>query len=114
MFVDVHACREGDPTVKAVAARHNRTAAAVALRWVVQQGVPVATSSGKESYDVYDLNSVDDDDLTLRQSISSEKGSIFRRATQAELVLAWRGSLRSLAREICSYRLHATFAARVG
>ena len=44
-----------DPTVLAVAAAHNRSAAAVALRWVVQQGVPVVTSSDKAEYDEEDL-----------------------------------------------------------
>ena len=44
-----------DPTVLAVAAAHNRSAAAVALRWVVQQGVPVVTSSDKAEYDDEDL-----------------------------------------------------------
>ena len=39
----------------AVAAAHNRSAAAVALRWVVQQGVPVVTSSDKAEYDEEDL-----------------------------------------------------------
>ena len=47
-----------DPTVLAVAASHNRTAAAVALRWVVQQDIPIVTSSDKEEYDLDDIRSV--------------------------------------------------------
>eukprot|EP00966_Prymnesium_polylepis_P107865 2497770-Prymnesium_polylepis.1 len=47
-----------DPTVQAVAATHNRTAAAVALRFVVQEGAALVTSSDKESHDLDDINSV--------------------------------------------------------
>jgi len=47
-----------DPTVQAIATAHNRTAAAVALRWVSQQGVPFVTTSDKESHDVDDLDNV--------------------------------------------------------
>ena len=43
------------PQTKRIGAAHNRSAAAVALRWVVQQGVPVVTSSDKAEYDEEDL-----------------------------------------------------------
>jgi len=46
-----------DPTVKAVAGAHNTTAAAVALRWVTQQGVVAVTSSDKASHVEDDLDS---------------------------------------------------------
>jgi diketogulonate reductase-like aldo/keto reductase len=44
-----------NPRVEAVAARHNVSTAAVALRWLVQQGLPFVTSSIKRDYDVEDL-----------------------------------------------------------
>lgn len=44
-----------DPTVKAVAAAHNRSAAQVALKWVVQQGVVAVTSSDKQDHVAGDL-----------------------------------------------------------
>lgn len=46
-----------DPTVNAVAKAHNATAAAVALRWVTQQGVVAVTSSDKVSHIEGDLAS---------------------------------------------------------
>jgi len=46
-----------DPTVNAVAAAHNTTAAAVAMRWVTQQGVVAVTSSDKASHIQGDLDS---------------------------------------------------------
>ena len=45
----------GDPTVKAVAAAHNRSTAQVALRWVVQQGIVAVTASNEKAFDVADL-----------------------------------------------------------
>ena len=45
----------GDPTVKAVAAAHNRSTAQVALKFVVQQGIVAVTSSDKEDHLVSDL-----------------------------------------------------------
>ena len=45
-----------DPTVLSVAAAHNRSAAAIALRWVVQQGIPLVTSSDSKEYDLEDLS----------------------------------------------------------
>ena len=44
-----------DPTVLAVAAAHNVSAAQVALRWVVQQGVPAVTAATKLEYAEEDL-----------------------------------------------------------
>ena len=44
-----------DPTVKAVAAAHNKSAAQVALRWLVQQDIVVVTASNEEAYDEADL-----------------------------------------------------------
>jgi diketogulonate reductase-like aldo/keto reductase len=46
-----------DPTVRAVAAAHNTSAAAVALRWVTQQGIVAVTSSDKPSHVAGDLAS---------------------------------------------------------
>jgi diketogulonate reductase-like aldo/keto reductase len=46
-----------DPTVVAVAKAHNRSAAAVALRWVTQQGVLLVTSSNNAAHDADDLAS---------------------------------------------------------
>ena len=43
------------PVVLRVAAAHNASAATVALRWVVQQGVPFVTSSTSAAYDAEDL-----------------------------------------------------------
>ena len=48
-----------DPTVNAVAASHNRSAAQVALRWVTQQGVVAVTSSDKLTHTASDLQSFD-------------------------------------------------------
>lgn len=42
--------------VKAVAKVHGVSAAQVALRWVVQQGVPAVTASNKPAYDKSDLD----------------------------------------------------------
>ena len=47
------------PTVEAVAAAHNKSAAQVALRWVVQQGVVAVTASLEASYDTADLDLFD-------------------------------------------------------
>ncbi len=54
-----------DPTVNSVAAAHNSTAAAVALRWVTQQGIVAVTSSDNPSHVAGDLASFD---LTLTDS----------------------------------------------
>ena len=44
------------PTVLRVAAVHKRSAAQVALRWVVQQSIPAVTSAKVESYATEDLD----------------------------------------------------------
>lgn len=44
-----------DPTVKAIALKHNKTSAQVALRWVAQQDIVVVTSSKKKEHDEEDL-----------------------------------------------------------
>eukprot|EP01048_Picozoa_sp_COSAG05_P011946 COSAG05_NODE_1163_length_5656_cov_2.387979_6_plen_174_part_00 len=44
-----------DPTVLAVARAHNKSAAQIALRWVVQQGIVAVTGSTKAAYDIEDL-----------------------------------------------------------
>ena len=49
-FVALH-----DPAVVAVAVVHNKSAAEIALRWVVQQGAVAVTSSNKVSHDRSDL-----------------------------------------------------------
>ena len=46
-----------DPTVKGVATAHGTSAAAVALRWVTQQGVVAVTSSDKPAHIAGDLAS---------------------------------------------------------
>jgi len=46
-----------DPTVNQVAANHNTSSAAVALRWVTQQGIVAVTSSDKASHIEGDLAS---------------------------------------------------------
>lgn len=49
------------------ALQHNRTAAAVALRWVVQQGVPIVTSSDKAAHVADDVQHVFDFQLSARE-----------------------------------------------
>jgi diketogulonate reductase-like aldo/keto reductase len=44
-----------DPTVLSVAASHNKSAAAVALRWIVQQNISAVTSVKRPAYAVEDL-----------------------------------------------------------
>lgn len=48
-----------DPTVLAVAAAHNKTAAQIALRWNLEQGIPVVTSTNKRSHQMSDLDIFD-------------------------------------------------------
>ena len=48
-----------DPTVNAIAKAHNRSAAEVALRWVVQQGVLAVTSSDNPEHIQSDLATFD-------------------------------------------------------
>ena len=44
-----------DPTLQRVAAAHNRSTAQVALRWVLQQGFALATSTVRRDYMEEDL-----------------------------------------------------------
>eukprot|EP00971_Amphidinium_carterae_P120282 2383442-Amphidinium_carterae.1 len=44
-----------DPTVLAVGKAHNRSAAQVALRWLVQQDIPIITSTSSEAHAKADL-----------------------------------------------------------
>ena len=46
-----------DPTVNAIATAHNVSAAAVAMRWVTQQGIVAVTSSDVKAHIVGDLES---------------------------------------------------------
>ena len=48
-----------DPTVVSIAATHNVSAARVALRWVIQQGVVAVTSTDKTSHLTDDLKVFD-------------------------------------------------------
>jgi diketogulonate reductase-like aldo/keto reductase len=48
-----------DPSVIAIARAHNRSAAAVAMRWVVQQNISAVTSASKVSYAADDLGIFD-------------------------------------------------------
>jgi 2,5-diketo-D-gluconate reductase A len=70
-----------DPDVKAVAAAHNKSAAEIALRWVVQQGVVAVTSSNKESHDKSDLGvfnfSLTQDEMARLNNDKGEAGSVF-------------------------------------
>ena len=61
-----------DPTVKSVAAAHNRSTAQVALRWVVQQGIVAVTSSDNLDHiqgdlEVFDFALTDEEMTTLAQ-----------------------------------------------
>ena len=49
----------GDADVQAIARRHNKSAAQVALRWVVQQGVPFVTAAMNPTFMVEDLDLFD-------------------------------------------------------
>jgi diketogulonate reductase-like aldo/keto reductase len=44
-----------DPTVKSIGQSHNKSAAQVALRWLVQQELAVVTASNEIDYDESDL-----------------------------------------------------------
>jgi diketogulonate reductase-like aldo/keto reductase len=52
-----------NPTVLAIGAKHNKSSAQVALRWVTQQGATAVTASDKASHDTGDLG-IFDFDLT--------------------------------------------------
>lgn len=47
-----------DPTVLKVAKSHNVSAAEVGLRWILQQGMTLVTSSAKVEYDAEDIRGV--------------------------------------------------------
>jgi hypothetical protein len=55
------------PEVKAVAAAHKVSAAVVALRWVLQQGVPLVTATGNAAYIKEDLAVVDGPVLSAKE-----------------------------------------------
>merc|ERR1712146_805253 len=48
-----------DPTVNTIGDAHNKSAAQVALRWLVQQDIVVVTSSDVSAYDDADLDIFD-------------------------------------------------------
>eukprot|EP01052_Picozoa_sp_SAG31_P015010 SAG31_NODE_953_length_10799_cov_4.245657_1_plen_65_part_00 len=47
------------PAVKKIAAAHSKSGAQVVLRWIIQQGHLLATSSDKASWDREDLDLFD-------------------------------------------------------
>lgn len=55
-----------DKTLQAIAERHSKSPAQVALRWVVQQGVPLATSPG--GVDKFVLDDLELDTFALTQA----------------------------------------------
>ena len=62
-----------DPTVKSIGEAHNKSAAQVALRWLVQQDIAVVTASNDIEYDESDLELWDfvltDDEMQQLSSI---------------------------------------------
>lgn len=62
-----------DPTVLAIGAKHNKSSAQVALRWVTQQGVPAVTASNNSDYDTEDLQIFD---FTLSDDEMKQLGAI--------------------------------------
>ena len=56
-----------DPTVAAVAKRHNVTAAMVGMRWLVQGGHPVVTASAAAAFDVEDTTGIFEFQLTAKE-----------------------------------------------
>ena len=64
-----------NPDVLAVAEAHGKSAAQVALRWVVQQGVVAVTASTKAEYDVADLGIFDwaltDDEMARLMAVGA-------------------------------------------
>lgn len=52
---DQHSDLLNDPTVVAIAAAHGVTTGQVCLRWIIQQGLPLATSTTSEQYLEEDL-----------------------------------------------------------
>ena len=53
-------CQHGSvmtiPEVISIAAKHNVSTAQIALKWLVQQGRPLATAVAREDYDKEDLD----------------------------------------------------------
>ena len=58
---DAHAALLGDATVKAIGLKHNRSTAQVALRWVLQHGHALATSTANPEYMAEDLEAAGTD-----------------------------------------------------
>jgi len=69
-----------NPDVIAVAQKHNRTTAQVALRWVVQQGVVAVTASNKASHDLTDLDifsfTLADDEMKRLTAIGKDQSLV--------------------------------------
>jgi len=65
-----------DPTVNSIASAHNKSAAQVALRWVVQKGVVVVTASTKASHLQSDMNIFDfeltEDEVSRLTNVGSD------------------------------------------
>lgn len=64
------------PEVQAIAASHNVSAAQVALKWIVQQGRPLATAVAKEEYaredlDLWSWGNLSDDEMKTLAAIKS-------------------------------------------
>eukprot|EP00929_Paragymnodinium_shiwhaense_P054588 TRINITY_DN27367_c0_g1_i1.p1 TRINITY_DN27367_c0_g1~~TRINITY_DN27367_c0_g1_i1.p1 ORF type:complete len:317 (-),score=50.94 TRINITY_DN27367_c0_g1_i1:63-1013(-) len=72
----------GNPTVKAIAQRHNKSTAQTALRWITQQGVVVVTASDKVSHLETDLQIFDftlsDDEMAALRKVGDDEGAIFQ------------------------------------
>jgi len=71
-------CRHGSvmsiPQVQAIAASHNVSAAQIALKWIVQQGRPLATAVWREDYmkedlDLWSWGSLTAEEMTTLTSI---------------------------------------------
>ena len=59
-----------DATVLQIAAAHNRSAAAVALRWIVQQGHAFVTASANAEYDKEDISGVFEFELSEAEMVT--------------------------------------------
>eukprot|EP00462_Mataza_sp_D1_P011788 CAMPEP_0175155198 /NCGR_PEP_ID=MMETSP0087-20121206/20831_1 /TAXON_ID=136419 /ORGANISM="Unknown Unknown, Strain D1" /LENGTH=339 /DNA_ID=CAMNT_0016442305 /DNA_START=50 /DNA_END=1069 /DNA_ORIENTATION=+ len=64
---DQHAKLLDNPTVTSIAQVHNKTTAQVALRWVLQLGSPLATSTTNKQYMVEDLQACSGWELTSEE-----------------------------------------------
>lgn len=69
-----------DPTVQSIGRAHNKSAAQVALRWLVQQDLAVVTSSDSEAYDKADLDIFD---FVLSETEMNELAAVDSSATTA-------------------------------